>query len=303
MSTTAALQNQTSPPVCISCHLQAPTKSLVFQQNIGMLFARRTLKMAGPMCRRCARAYFKSYTLTTFFLGWWGTISLVLTPVFIVSNFYQFFKSLGLPEPPVAVANVPYDLSGVTVRVGTPSLKFKLIYGLVIWAVILGFVAEQSVGLVERYAPSLNATLHRGAITDDADAQYAGTKINEDIAALEAETQGKGWLATRTELLAREPVLNDLKTQNGKFQDAIARERANGVMERDPCEQLAGNQLAPALNDYVNQESQFLSILKSNVKLDENAAASIQAIVKQEQTDGDQMSNYTSASKAQGCFK
>lgn len=303
VSATTTIQNEASRPVCISCGLQVPTKSLDFQQNVGMVVTRRTTTMAGPMCRRCARAYFKSYTLTTFFLGWWGTISLVMTPIFIISNFIQFFKSLSLPEPAPAAANVPYDFSGVKIRVGTPSLKFKLIYGAIVWTIILGIIADQSVDFVEKYAPSLNARLHRGGITDDADAQYAGTKIGEDITALEADTKSKEWPALRAEFLAREPFLNDLKAQYNKLQDALATERSNGVMANDPCEQLTETEFAPALNDYANLQSQFLSLLKSTATPDENAAASIDAMEKQDKAVLTRLSKYFSETDAKGCSK
>jgi hypothetical protein len=68
-------------PVCWSCGLQAPTKWVIFYQNIGLLVTRQPAQVSGHMCRRCIRAYFKSYTLTTLFLGWWGVISFWVTPV------------------------------------------------------------------------------------------------------------------------------------------------------------------------------------------------------------------------------
>ena len=53
----------------------------------------------------------------------------------------------------------------------------KLIYGAVICTVLLGVAAYKNVGLVEKYAPSLNSKLHSGDIREDTDAEYAWDKL------------------------------------------------------------------------------------------------------------------------------
>lgn len=291
------------PAACASCGLQVPTKLVEFQQNIGMIVTRRKARIAGPLCRRCASAYFKSYTLTTVFLGWWGVVSFIVTPVFIVSNVIQFLKARSLPAPQAIIANVPYDSSSAPIRVGTPSLKFKLLYGALIWAAVFIFAAEQSVDLVQKYAPSLNGRLHGGEITDEADAQYAGMKIWGDIAALNAPTMSKDWAGLRVELLARQTPLDDLIAKNTKVQAAVASERTTGSASNDPCEQLALNQLAPAINDYTNAWEQFFSLLRSTATLTEQTRTQIDAITDRQQAASDRMSKYFSESKAEGCSK
>jgi hypothetical protein len=64
-----------------------------------MLVARQWKKIDGDLCRPCIRKYFRSYTLTTLFLGWWGLISVVVTPFILINNVYQYFHTSGLPEP------------------------------------------------------------------------------------------------------------------------------------------------------------------------------------------------------------
>ncbi|HKW88221.1 MAG TPA: hypothetical protein VJN21_05640 [Candidatus Acidoferrales bacterium] len=263
-----------------------------FQQNIGMVVTRRRAKASGLMCRRCIRAYFKSYTLTTLFLGWWGLISFVVTPVFLVNNLVQFLKSFKLPEVPAVMANVPYDSPTAHIHVGTPSLRFKLAYGAIIWIIVLAFAAEQSVNLVQKYAPSLNAKLHSGEITDEADAQYAGLKIWGDITALQAQTKRKDWPGLRAEFLARQPYLDDLVATNAKLQYAVASEQANGTAANDPCEQLAISQLAPAINEYTNASQQFFSLLKSTAAPTQEAQGSMDTIINREQEADDRMSKY-----------
>jgi hypothetical protein len=81
---------------CQRCRADAPTKHVRFYQNIGMLVMRTTKKTDGELCRPCIGQVFKEYTLTTFFLGWWGYISLVMTPFILINNLYFYFSSLKL---------------------------------------------------------------------------------------------------------------------------------------------------------------------------------------------------------------
>jgi hypothetical protein len=39
-------------------------------------------------------------TTTTLFLGWWGTISLIVTPCFILNNVFRYVFCLGMPSVP-----------------------------------------------------------------------------------------------------------------------------------------------------------------------------------------------------------
>lgn len=83
---------------CESCGLEAPTKSVQLHQNIGMLMMRTHQSVSGNLCKSCIDSYFWRYTLTNLTLGWWGLISSIMTPVFIVNNLVQFIRSRGLGE-------------------------------------------------------------------------------------------------------------------------------------------------------------------------------------------------------------
>jgi hypothetical protein len=83
---------------CESCGLEAPTKSVQLHQNIGMLVMRRQQSMSGNLCKACIDSYFWRFTLGNMTLGWWGLISLVMTPIFLVNNLVQFIGSRGLGE-------------------------------------------------------------------------------------------------------------------------------------------------------------------------------------------------------------
>lgn len=88
---------------CEICGRYAPTKHVVFYQNIGMLIMRQTQTIGGHMCKSCIKKYFRQCTLTTFFLGWWGTISFVITPFLILNNVIRYLSSWGLEKRNVEV--------------------------------------------------------------------------------------------------------------------------------------------------------------------------------------------------------
>src|ERR1700722_17107277 len=93
--------------LCQSCGIEAPTKYVQFRQNIGMLVMRKHRTIKGNLCKPCMNKYFRNMTLTTFFLGPWGTISLILAPSFIIMNLVQYFRALGMEGvPPGAMVPV-----------------------------------------------------------------------------------------------------------------------------------------------------------------------------------------------------
>src|SRR5271170_5633931 len=57
-------------------------------------------EIAGNLCKSCIHKHFWEYTGTTFFLGWWGTISLFVTPFFILNNVGRYVFCLGMKPVP-----------------------------------------------------------------------------------------------------------------------------------------------------------------------------------------------------------
>jgi hypothetical protein len=82
---------------CDFCGERAPLASVHFRQNTGMLVIRHSREWAGEACRDCGKQWFWKSTVHTFFLGWWGTISFVVTPIFIVLNIVSLVRALRLP--------------------------------------------------------------------------------------------------------------------------------------------------------------------------------------------------------------
>ena len=84
---------------CHVCGVRADTRRVTLQQNIGALVVRFPRRLEGELCRNCIDSYFWKYTLTTFFLGWWGVISFIMTPIFLIENIATFFSTRSLPAP------------------------------------------------------------------------------------------------------------------------------------------------------------------------------------------------------------
>jgi hypothetical protein len=71
-----------------------PTKSVTFRRNVGMLFARRTYTIQGDLCRSCLHKSFWEFTGKNLLLGPWGTISLVVTPIYLIANTSTYASAL-----------------------------------------------------------------------------------------------------------------------------------------------------------------------------------------------------------------
>ncbi len=78
---------------CQHCGKTADLKKVIFYKNIGMVFQRSYQRIEGRFCRNCIDDYFWNFTLTTLFLGWWGTISFFVTPIYLLNNTGRYLYS------------------------------------------------------------------------------------------------------------------------------------------------------------------------------------------------------------------
>jgi hypothetical protein len=83
---------------CQSCGAIAPTKTVKFHQNIGLLVMRFHRHIEGDLCKSCISKYFWQFNLVNVTLGWWSVISLIVTPIFIINNLVYYIGSLDLPS-------------------------------------------------------------------------------------------------------------------------------------------------------------------------------------------------------------
>src|SRR5690242_4244734 len=67
--------------LCQSCGLERATKDVTLHQNIGMLMMRRSQTIKGSLCKPCIDSYFWRFLVVSATLGWWGLISLIMTPI------------------------------------------------------------------------------------------------------------------------------------------------------------------------------------------------------------------------------
>jgi len=83
---------------CQVCSAFGPIKYVEFYENKGALFMRFSREIKGYLCKNCITKIFWRFTLTTLFLGWWGVISFIITPFYILNNIGRYLMSLRLPK-------------------------------------------------------------------------------------------------------------------------------------------------------------------------------------------------------------
>ena len=89
---------------CQNCGIEAPTKQVTFHQNIGLLVMRFSRTAEGSFCKSCVHKTFWTYQAVNLFLGPWGVISFVVTPIFLIMNLVQYIGALGMPSVPPGAA-------------------------------------------------------------------------------------------------------------------------------------------------------------------------------------------------------
>jgi hypothetical protein len=109
--------------ICQACGIEAPVKYVEFRQNIGALVVRFSKEVKGNLCKPCIHANFWKMTLVNLTIGWLGTISIVLAPIFTIINIVQYLAALGLERVP-AGASVPTLTGEAISRLGPFGQEF-----------------------------------------------------------------------------------------------------------------------------------------------------------------------------------
>jgi hypothetical protein len=86
--------------ICQACGVEAPTRYVAFYQNIGALVMRFGKSIQGQLCKSCIHKYYWEFTGITLVAGWWGLISFILTPIFLINNAVRYLPCLGMPPVP-----------------------------------------------------------------------------------------------------------------------------------------------------------------------------------------------------------
>jgi len=71
---------------CQVCGSTRQTAHVKFERNIGMLLLRQTRRLQASLCKTCVGQQYWDFQLKNLLLGPWGMISLVLTPIYLVTN-------------------------------------------------------------------------------------------------------------------------------------------------------------------------------------------------------------------------
>ena len=65
-----------------------------FQGNVGLLVRRYKHELKAEMCGPCLHSQFLKFTLMNFILGWWGTVSMLVTPGYILNNLVEYGQTI-----------------------------------------------------------------------------------------------------------------------------------------------------------------------------------------------------------------
>ncbi|MCX5256286.1 hypothetical protein OOK27_19480 [Streptomyces canus] len=87
----------------------APAAPVTVRGHQGMLVIMRFLKREGIFCRTCALASFRDMQAETMVLGWWGPLSLLITPFTLLANLSALSGIRRIPEPVTAGFRPPLD--------------------------------------------------------------------------------------------------------------------------------------------------------------------------------------------------
>jgi hypothetical protein len=71
---------------CQVCGNTRQTSEVKFHYNIGMIVLRQTRSIQGNMCKTCMRSKYWEYMGKNLLLGPWGIISVIVTPIYMVTN-------------------------------------------------------------------------------------------------------------------------------------------------------------------------------------------------------------------------
>lgn len=79
---------------CQVCGSMRQTSDVTYQRNIGMLVVRQTRTIRANMCKSCVHKHYWEFTGKNLLFGPWGTFSLIITPIYLVTNTVSYVSAL-----------------------------------------------------------------------------------------------------------------------------------------------------------------------------------------------------------------
>ena len=94
MATVNPVNNVNTMGRCQLCGSMRQTTPVSFNRNIGMLVARQTKTLKGNLCKTCVSKSFWDFTLKNLVFGPWGMISIIVTPIYLVTNTVNYVSAM-----------------------------------------------------------------------------------------------------------------------------------------------------------------------------------------------------------------
>ena len=93
----ASVANAAQPPNAIGrcqvCGSMRQTAPVTFNRNIGMIVLRQTRSISGNMCKTCLGKNYWQFMGLNLLLGPWGMISLIIMPIYLVTNTVSYVSA------------------------------------------------------------------------------------------------------------------------------------------------------------------------------------------------------------------
>ncbi len=80
----------------------SPALQVTVHEHHGMVVLMQHVRYRGPFCRTCGERVVARATKRTLMMGWWGMISVFVTPITLLLDMRVRSKLRGLPEPAAA---------------------------------------------------------------------------------------------------------------------------------------------------------------------------------------------------------
>ncbi|MGJ5755019.1 hypothetical protein [Streptomyces puniciscabiei] len=92
------------PPAGPGCDVcgAGPAARVTVRGHQGMLIVMRNLWRKGTFCQTCALAVFRKMQSDTMVQGWWGPMSVIITPITLLINLFTLSRIRKLPAPTAA---------------------------------------------------------------------------------------------------------------------------------------------------------------------------------------------------------
>lgn len=98
-------------PPAAACQVcgAAPAAPVTVRGHQGMVVVMRFLRRQGVFCRTCALASFRDMQADTMVMGWWGPLSVLITPFVLLANLSALSGIRRMPAPATAGWRPPLD--------------------------------------------------------------------------------------------------------------------------------------------------------------------------------------------------